>query len=201
MTTEVAPTLAELLYESLEPLNDPDPDEALRIFTGALESSQQQVYDLVRGRDDGSGWAVLFDVENCPAWALPYLAQYVGVEVQPAWSEEQLRNEIRQPTGWTRGRAASIEIAARRNLTGTLHVVLRDRTPEVGYLYVRVLDSECPDPAVTEADVVSQKPAWIVLDFAVFEGETYADLRAGFATYADVKAAFATYADVLNASL
>lgn len=199
----VVSDLAENFYASLGFHRDFDEanDWALLKYVAAWVAPLDPVYELVRERDGMAPWAILYDPDRCPAESLPYTAQYVGIPVTPEMTETQLRNEIREPTGWARGREPAIRIATQRTLTGTQKVVIKSRTPGPGEHYVRVLASECPAPTRTELVVRAAVPAWELLDFDVFEGFTYADLKADVATYAAAKAKYPTYGDILDASL
>lgn len=194
--------LWEELYEALGFHRGPDAEHgfALRVFCEGWCSTLQPVHDLVRERADGPAWAILFDVDRCPADSLPYLAQYVGVVITAEMSEEQIRNEIREPTGWARGQLPSIKIATRRTLRSVageeLVVIVRPRTPEVGRHYVRTLLSQTPDPERARRIVRQAVPAWEVLDYAAIDGVTYADIAAAYDDYGALSAAFDDYAEL-----
>jgi hypothetical protein len=195
---EDASELWELLYSSLgfHVEDDEAQDFALRKFCEALCAPMQPAYDLVRERDDSAGWGIVFDANNCPAYALPYLAQYVGVVPTPEMSEEQLRNEIREPTGWKRGQPESLRIATRRTLTGEDPlVIIHPRTPEVGITYIRTLLSQTPEPDRTEAIIRGALPAWEVLDYEAISGPTWADVSAStsWTTWRDLTLDFASF--------
>jgi hypothetical protein len=153
---------------------------ALRAFCEAWCSTLQPVYEIVRERNDGPAWGILLDVDECPAASLPYLAQYVGMRLTPEMSEEQIREEIREPTGWARGRLPSIRFAGQRTLTGSRRVIIRPRTPKVGIHYIRTLLSETPKPSRTEAAFRAALPAWEPLDYEAIAGVTWADIVAGW---------------------
>lgn len=170
----------------------------LRRFCEAWCAPLQPVHDLVRERDDGPAWAVLFDADLCPAESLPYLAQYVGVVITPEMSEEQIRNEIREPTGWARGRAPAIKIAAQRTLTGTKRVIVRPRTPDVGNHYIRTFSTETPDEARTRAVLRAAVPAWEALDYEAVDAVTVEDVAAGWKTVLDLAGAFTSVADLAD---
>ena len=77
------------------------------------------------------GWGELLDVDECPDYALPWLAQFVGtrftsVQVTPT----QRREAIRTPAGWGRGTVQSFELAARPFIgpNGTIYII--ERTPD-----------------------------------------------------------------------
>jgi hypothetical protein len=158
----------------------------------------QPVYDLVRERADGTpSWGILFDVDRCPAECLPYLAQYVGVVVTPEMSEEQIRNEIREPTGWKRGQPESIRVALRRTLTGEEPlVIIRPRTPKAGHHYIRTLKSQTPEPERTERVLREKIPAWEMLDYAAIDATTFADIAAGWEAFGDLAADHPSFKDL-----
>lgn len=197
-----ASALWELLYDSLgfHVEDDEAQDFALRKFCEALCAPMQPAYDLVRERSDSPAWGIVFDADNCPAGApLLYLAQYVGVEVTPEMSEEQIRNEIREPTGWKRGQPESLRIATRRTLVPLEDgeeplVIIHPRTPEVGVTYVRTLLSQTPEPDRAEAVIRAALPAWEVLNYEAFTGVSVEDVAASanWATVAELAAAYST---------
>jgi hypothetical protein len=199
---EDASNLWELVYFSLgfHVEDDPATGYQLRQLCEALCAPYQPIYDLLREREGMKGWTLLFDPRICPGKWLPYLTQCVGVTPTPEMSEEQLRAEIQQPTGWRRGEPESIRIATRRTLKSVedeeLMVIIRARTPEVGHHYVRVLESQCPNPLRTERVVRENVPAWETLDFDAISGVTFADITAKFVTFGDLTAAFPTFKDL-----
>ena len=182
--------LWELLYESFDFHVEDDVHGVLQGMCIGWCAPAQPIYDLLRERDDGTpSWGILWDVDRCPAECLPYLAQAVGVVLTPEMTEEQVRNEIREPTGWARGREPAIRIAIRRTLSGPdSRVIIRSRIPGVGQHYIRVLKSECPDEARSAAVAREKVPAWEVLDFAAIDGVSWADDAAGWDDWAAVPA-------------
>lgn len=193
------PTLAELLYESPGFHVDDDAAQgfALRKFCEALCTPMQPVYDLVRPRLDMAGWGIVLDANLCPAYALPYLAQYVGVQITPQMSELQIRNEIRQPSGWRRGQTGSIRIQTRATLDPAVAeplVIVRPNTPEVGRHYVRTLLSQTPTPTHTAEVVRASVPAWSVVDYEAITGVAFTDVTASkYTTFTTLGAAFGSF--------
>jgi len=192
--------LWESLYEALGFHRGPDGehDFALRVFCEGWCSTLQPVHDLVRERADGPAWAILFDVDMCPAESLPYLAQWVGVVITPEMSEAQIREELREPTGWARGQLPSIRLTGKRTLIGSRRVIVRVREPAVGFHYIRTLKSETPEEERTRAQLRTAVPAWEVLDYAAIDGVTVSDVAAGWDTVADLAAAFTSVEDLAD---
>lgn len=54
-------------------------------------------------------WGKLFDVNLCPAKYLPYLAQYVGVEIPAGASEAEARKLVKDEPATRRGSQEAIE--------------------------------------------------------------------------------------------
>lgn len=196
--SEDGSNLWEILYASLAPLNNPDPDEALLKFCQALCEPLQPIYDLVRERDDQAAWAILLDPDNCPAASLPYLAQYTGAILTPGMDEAQQRAEIGEPTSWKRGQEPAIRLMIQRTLTGTKQVTIHPRTPEVGHHYIRTLASETPSEARTAAVARQAVPAWEALDYAVFTDFTLDDFAAKWTTLAEAEAAYGSMEAIPN---
>lgn len=194
--------LWEQLYEAMGWFREQDTSGDLRKACEAWCAPLQRIYDVVRERDGQSGWAILFDPDECPAVYLPYLAQYVGAVLTPGMSVEQQRLEIKEPTGWKRGQVASIELIAKRESSvADPWVRVRPRFPGPGEIYIRRLAGETPNPDRVETELLENGiPAWELLDFAVIEGVTVADVAASteWTTVADLAAAFATVDDLAH---
>lgn len=201
MSRPVVSDLAELFYEGLgfHTEDDEATDWTLLRYSAGGVKPIEPVYELVRERDDGTPpWGILFDVDECPAERLPYLAQYPGCVLTPEMSESQIRNEIREPTGWSRGRTPAIKIAAQRTLTGTKRVIVRPRTPAVGEHYIRTLASETPDEERTRKVLRAAVPAWEKLNYEAIDGVTWEDIAASFKDSAAVATAFTDVADLAD---
>ena len=201
-----APSVSDLtlsLYGSLGwlTLEDEANDWALlKMVATWVEVNLDPVYELAREGPNGEPpWSKLYDPDECPAFALPYLAMHVGVVITPEMNEAQIRDECREPTGLKRGQPEAIRVATRRTLTGENPlVIIRSRTPEPFHHYVRTLLAETPDPARTERVVREEVPAWEKLDYEAFVGMTWADVIAKYATWADVVAEVPTWQDLIE---
>jgi hypothetical protein len=171
----------------------------LRTAAAWVETLLDPVYEVVRERLGQPGWAILLDPANCPAKALPYLAQYVGAVLTPEMDEAQQRAEIEEPTSWKRGQLPSIKLVGARGLTGTKRVIVRSRTPSVGHHFIRTLASETPSPERTEFTLRKRAvPAWERLDYEAMVGVTWEDVAASFESWAEVKSKFKSWADLAD---
>lgn len=192
---EVCQTALEL-YESLGALTggDEDNDWHLLLFCDALCSVLvERIDEIAADHDDRPGWQIVFDPSDCPAFALPYLAQFVGVQFAPALTEDQQRTAIKVPEGWQRGTVAAMLSAIQRQLTGAQTVIFREREPDAYGLAVRTLTSETPDTAAVERAILTQKPIGIVLDYEAIDGMTWDDLVGEYADWNAVGAGFADW--------
>lgn len=198
MSRPVVSAWAERLYASLSPYTTQD--EALGwpllIYLGALgDELYQQMDDLGRGT---LGWGDVMNPDTCPVYALPWLGQLVGVVVDTTLSEANQRAQVKAAAGWQRGTPASIIAAIQRYLTGAQYVLLQERFGGNAYA-LNIVTHTSETPVDTTEMVEAAKaviPAGMLVTFSTYLGQTYAQLKAGFATYAAVTIAYATYDDV-----
>lgn len=189
------------LYDRLFPLTEGDQenDWHLLLYLNAICCVLiEDAWSLITDRDDMTGWAVLLNADLCPAPALQFLSQFVGVKYKPQMTEADLRNAIKVPTGFQRGGKDAIIATAQRFLTGTMHVYIKERLFDGGAtawgLTVRTRTSQTPDPeAVRSAITLEQKPGGIRLDYDTVEALTYTEAAALFTDYDEAEAFFDTY--------
>lgn len=177
MSRPVVSDAAERIYDRLRPyqLGDEAAGWLLLALCEALSRTLVRPNELLRHDDTGTGWRRLLDADRAPAWALPFLAQWVGVAPLPrGLTEQQTRDLIRDAPGLRRGTPAAIVTTARRYLTGHQTVLLRERDGDPYFLTIVTRTAETPDPdALLRAVVAEQKPIGIVLSHVVEEGETW----------------------------
>lgn len=191
--------LAEDFYESQGFYADQDESGDLETFCNAWMVGLEQVYERFRDREDGRpGFAIVFDPDEADAEDLPYLSQWVGARLQPAWTEAQKREEIKAPTTWRRGQPETYKTAIQATLTGSRRVIIRQRTPEPWDLYVRTLKEETPDEALTEEVARVNKVAGLVLDYEAIDGVTWADIAAAYEDWDEVESTFTDWADLAD---
>lgn len=200
MSRPVVAETAESLYDSLGALTTGDEANGwpLLLFTDALCSVMlERIHEIAADRGGRPGWQTVLDPDTCPAYALPYLAQFVGVALEPSLSEEEQRTKIVVPEGWARGTKAALVAAVQRTLTGTKRVLLRERYPDNAYqLQVRTLAAETSDEAATLAAILTQKPIGIVLAYEAITGQQWDDLLASSADWDAVESTYADWDDV-----
>lgn len=196
-------TTAEELYSALAPAFtqlDEVHDWALLKLCAALTTNDLDLIgEIVSDTESGPGWQVLLDPARCPAQALPFLAQFVGAHLTPSMSEAQQRAAIAEPQGFGRGTPAAIIEVTKRRLTGTKFVAIQERYTGLPYrLKVSTIESETPEPAQTEADIIrEQKPIGIRLYFNASPPWTWAELQEEESTWAKVIAKYATWGDLI----
>jgi hypothetical protein len=200
-------SFADRLYGMLAPVAQADPTVgwSLLIYLNALGQMFQLLEDIERDSQDGPGWSALLDLNRCPDYALPWLGQFVGARIPGGLTDQQDRAWISSTDGFKRGSVDAMIGACRATLTGTQTVLFRERTggpttsPEYAYyLSVFTYTAETPNPSATQAALLAQKPAGLVLLYSAISGSTYALVKTSYATYAAVKAAYATYSGLLT---
>jgi Phage tail protein (Tail_P2_I) len=192
----------ERLRERTEPLA---PDDAAHGYVHALlaqalsEALERvaEIYDPEEGLPGGP----LLDVDRCPAWALPWLAQLVGITLPVGVDEATARAIIRDVAGWKRGTVAALRAAAGFHLTGDKTVYFRERdpdSPDPPYtLEVVTLADETSDPDAVLAELLRQKPAGIVLKYRTVSGWDYQALtNVGPDPYSALDDAYPTYREL-----
>lgn len=187
------------LYAAQAPLavDDASYGFALRAYSRALGAMFEEVSWYTRETGTEPGWSRLADLDTTPSKALGWLAQFVGVRLDPALDDAAQRARIRATDGFKRGTLGAIVAAAQQYLTGMKRVVLVERAGGDAYaLDLITYTSETPDEPAVLAAVTAQKPAGIILTYNVLTGQTFAQLKATYATFAAVEAHYPTFAAV-----
>jgi hypothetical protein len=146
-------------------------------------------------------WGKLLDPDLCPAAFLPYLGQFVGVEVPKIMPEAEARALIKEEPMSRRGRTTTIEAAVNRSLTGEKLFQIVERRNAAGtedpdhFLILIYNESELPSQKVLEANVNRVKP-WGIFYTVIVGDLTYSVLEAAHETYAELEAAHTIYADM-----
>lgn len=163
------------------------------LWCDALGVPFERTWELIVER----GWSSLFDVDRSPAWALPWLAQLVGANLIRGLDEDGMRLAIRSINVAKRGTPEAFRAAARQLLTGSRSIKVDERFEGDPYaVRVRTFAAETPDPAAVEAAIRAEKPAFLVLTYAVFAGASFQDVRDSDMTFQQVRDNFATFNDL-----
>jgi hypothetical protein len=157
---------------------------------GRMLAQVAQVFDP---EGDVPPFAPLLSVELCPDWALPWLAQLVGVRIPAGLSPDDARSLIADVAGFSRGTPAALRGAAELTLTGDKMVWFRERDGSAYRLEVVTRVSETPDPVQTERALLAQKPGGIVLSYRTVAGWDYQQMTTDSTTYAQLALDWSTY--------
>lgn len=195
---ELAPT-GERLRDRTAPLapHDDRYGYAHAYLCGSLGAIFDEVAEVFDPEGDVPPMAPLLDPELCPDWALPWLAQFVGITLPAGMPPDEAREVIGAVYGFRRGTRQAMEAAAALYLTGEKTVHFRERdpdSPDPPYtLEVVTLDEETPDPAAVERALIALKPGGLVLKYRGVVGWDYQEMTGEGGTYLALKSKFATY--------
>lgn len=185
--------------------------------------SQQQVIDnLCRDEGVNPGWSILMDIERCPTYALPWLAQFLGGRFTSLQTTDaQMRETILLGCGLRRGTIGHMEWVGLSFLNPGGSVVVNERTTDPYHFTVEVfgmpgynysqLDAAFANynaiaaahsdydgftqniEGLTQA-LLSTKPAGLIMNISFVRD--YNQIDAAYATYNILDAAFLTYGDI-----
>jgi hypothetical protein len=200
MAEPVLSPVGARLRERTQPLAPDDADNgwAHAHLCEAIGLMLEQVAEVFDPEGDVPPLAPILDPELCPDWALPWLAQFVGVAIPPGTPPEDARTLITDVAGFRRGTPAAMRAAASALLTDTKTVWFRERDTGAYQLEVVTLTSETPDPAGVLALLTAQKPGGIVLRYRTVAGWDYQQMTTAGGTYAVLKTTYATYYGLRN---
>lgn len=200
MGTPTLTAIGARLYAALAPLAREDAAHgyALAQFMGAaaLPLDLPARLALDDPDTDATGWSILWDLDRVPTGFLPWVGQFVGVNVPGYLDAEAQRLRVRETDGFRRGSPGAIIGAARQTLTGTGTVYLTERHGSAYRLTVATLTSETPDPAWTLREVEAQTPGGIVVAHELVDGGDFQTLRDTHADFQTVADTFVDFAEV-----
>lgn len=162
--------LVQRAYDALGPWARADDTGELLDYVRVLLSPLTDIDDIIRSSDTHEGWGNLLDADTAPAWVLPWLAQFVGVQLIGNVSDEAQRIRIKSAAGFHRGTPAAIIAAAQQYLTGNRRVELYEREVTPWRFRLRTYVSETPDPDAVVRAVTALKPAGLVFTYELQSG-------------------------------
>ena len=102
----------------------------------AIDSLCSDDFDL--NGDYAPGWSQLLDVNRAPTAALPWLAQFVGVRLNPALRDDIQRFQIENPIGFARGTPAAILAAVTQYLLPGYSATMTERDTSAYHLAISI---------------------------------------------------------------
>jgi Phage tail protein (Tail_P2_I) len=191
--------LGERLADRTAPLQPPEVDAKYEYLHGHLSEAMMQPYEdvalLVDPEDeDVSPWQPLFDIDLCPDFALPWLAQIVGVRLPTSITGDEAREYIRALSFEEVGKPSAIRAAVGIYLTGSKTVYFRERDEGDPYaLEVVTVDSETPDPSAVQRALEASVPAGIIIRYRAVVGWDYEQMTIEGGLYSALPAKFVNY--------
>jgi hypothetical protein len=176
VTRPTVTPVAERVYTALAPFTEQDEAYGwpLLLFCDVLTSAAADVEAFAADTDTAPGWSVLLDPTTCPARALPFLGQMVGVQIPPATDEATARALVLARAGWGRGTPFAVLAAVRLYLTGSQTASLTERDGSAYRVKATVYTAEVPDLDALTAAFNAALPAGIVGTVEVLTGWTIA---------------------------
>lgn len=212
MPPPVLKSFAAELYQRLAPMAWDDANQAysLALLCAGIGEMFQIVEDLSRDQilannKVAPGWSQVMDVNRCPVYALPWLAQFVGTRVDNRLTEAAIRQQVTDANNWKRGTLGAIQGAPKPYLSGNQTVIVRERwnaatgKSDPYYFQVITYSGETIDPVAVLNALLAEKPAGLVMTYSTLAGQDYLSLRTNNASYSAVKAAFSSYNGVKSA--
>jgi hypothetical protein len=141
-----------------------------------------EVDGLAADTDTQVGWGPLLDPDLCPAKALPWLGQMIGVTVPVGTPEVDARYLVTHSPGWSRGTPPAVLAAARRWLNGDRRAVLTERAGGDAYAVgVTVYAAQVINLTALTSSVRAALPAGLSLTVTVLTGWTIAQMETDLA--------------------
>jgi hypothetical protein len=193
----------ERLRERTQPLqpNDEQYGWAHAILCEALAKSYEQIAELIDPPEPYPPWGPLFDINVCPGWALPFLAQAVGIRLPVGMDDAMARQVILEAAGHNVGKVSAIKAVLQhalvsQNPPAPPTVWFRERDGSAYRLEIVTLAAETPDPAAVETALEASIPGGLAWSFRYIDAWDYQAMTSEGGTYAEQSAMYSTYSDL-----
>lgn len=163
-----APTTTQIAadaYARLEPIwaGDDQRGYPLLTFLGGIGEAFRQVEEIARAQPGREPYQQAYDIDLAPDWFLPFLGQFVGVQVTPGADPVVQRQQVRAEGGFIRGRPSTLVSAVQATLTGAQRVRLTERYTDAWTIDVQTYPTETPDTTATANAARAAKAAGLVM--------------------------------------
>lgn len=201
LTPETLKPAAAHLYAQFAHLEVGDPENGLTAadvgypvatVCAALAAPVERLYELLAL--PLRPWEPAFDLDACPGWLLPWVANFGGVELPPGLSEDEVRARLRDADARRRGTIRAMVQRAEETLGAGGVVYFRERDGSAYRIVMAAYASA--DPVLTLQRVREVKPGGVVLELDVAPGPTYGLTRAALDSYSEVLTAHPSYVDL-----
>jgi len=199
MAKPVLSDSGERLYNQLAPTffrEDEKYGWAGALYLSALARMKDDAATVVQPTSTKPPYAILFDVENVPAKWLPWLAQFVGVDLTKSPDTTTSRSWIKSPIGYQRGTTAAMRLAGQATLTGAKTLFFYTRYGGAPFtIKAASIEGQTPNPTATKEAIESMMAAWDILIYEMVKGGTLSLLEVSHAKLSEVEAAHTTVED------
>jgi len=197
MAAPIYTYLGARLADRTAPLQSPEVDVQYGYVHGHLSEGMMHMYEdvaLLVDPEDDIPWVPLFDIDKCPDFALPWLAQVVGVRLPSSITGDEAREYIKALSFEEVGKPSAIRAAVGIYLTGNKTVYFRERDAGDAYaLEVVTVVSETPDPEAVARALEASVPAGIIIRYRSVVGWDYEQMTIEGGLYSALPAKFANY--------
>lgn len=192
-------SLGRRVVDRIGPMQPEEVDSQYGYAFGNLVEAMMRMYrDLALLIDPEEDplvpWQPLFDVDICPEWALPWLAQVVGVKLPTYLTGEQSRQYIKELSFEQIGKPETIRNVVQMYLTGDQTVYFRERDNGDPYaLEIITIESETPDQVAIDRAIKDSVPAGIIVNYRVVTSWDYQQMTTEGGSYSALPAKFSIY--------
>ena len=153
------------------------------LWLDGIGQQQQLIDSLCRDSEQGIGWSSVMDVSQCPTYALPWLAQFVGVRFTGAQlnSDVLMRSAILGKGNFARGSLQAIVAAVNSAIgaDGSVNIIERVNAAGQPDPYALTVAYKDQDGSMTYAEL----PGYLTTALSLTHAATNADVATIFADY------------------
>lgn len=149
--------------------------------------------------DDGRvGWQWVLDPSETDAPVLPWLAQFVGGQVDVGAPVDVRRDQVSDSSALRRGSIDGIKRAVRATLTGSRSVIVSERFGDPYVYRIQTFFDETSDVAATGRAVQASKPAGLTVLFETVLSGSWGQVDVEFGVWQDVLDGFVDWNGVVE---